>query len=97
MQAALKKQEWDVVIADFSLPHFSGEGALETLNESGLDLPFILVSGTVGEETAVHMMKVGAHDYLLKDNLERLYPAIERELREHSNRLERKKAKEELQ
>ncbi len=96
MQAALKTGEWDVVIADFSLPQFSGEGALETLKESGLDVPFILVSGTVGEETAVHMMKAGANDYLLKEDLGRLYPAIERELRECSNRLERKKAEDEL-
>jgi len=96
MQAALSSREWDIIIADYSLPRFGAEGALETLKESGLDLPFILVSGTVGEEKAVRMMKAGADDYLLKDHLERLCPAIEREIGEFLNRQERRKAEEEL-
>ncbi len=96
LQNALKNQGWDVVLTDYSLPQFSAEEALETLKQSGLDLPFILVSGTVGEETAVRMMKAGANDYLLKDNLERLCPAIERELGEAKSRRERRKAEEEL-
>lgn len=96
MKAALAAQSWDLVVADFSLPQFSGEEALATLRENNLDIPFILVSGTVGEETAVRVMKAGAHDYLLKDNLERLCPAIEREVGEYLNRCERKKAEEKI-
>ena len=96
MRLALAKQEWDAIIGDYSLPQFSAEGALETLKESGLDLPFILVSGTVGEETAVRMMKAGANDYLLKEKMERLGPAIERAFEEFLNRRERRKAEEEL-
>lgn len=78
----LRKETWDVVIADFSMPNFSGLQALEILKKSGLDLPFILISGIIGEDIAVQAMKSGAHDYLMKDNLTRLVPAIEREIRE---------------
>ncbi|MBI2519104.1 MAG: response regulator [Bdellovibrio sp.] len=96
MQAALASQEWDVIIADYSLPQFGGMGALETLKESGLDLPFIIVSGTIGEETAVALMRSGAHDYVLKHNISRLIPAIERELQEAANRRARREAVQEL-
>ena len=82
MAAALGRQEWDIVLADYTMPHFSGTAALELLRESGLDIPFIFVSGTIGEEIAVKAMKNGANDYLIKGNLKRLIPAIERELRE---------------
>ncbi len=96
MTAALEKQTWDVIIADYNLPHFSAPEALKLLQQSGLDLPFIVISGTVGEEAAVATMKAGAHDYLMKDNLTRLVPAVERELREADVRKERKRAEEAL-
>jgi len=94
MTAALEKQVWDIIISDYSLPHFSAPEALELFHQSGLDLPFIVISGTIGEETAVATMQAGAHDYLMKNNLKRLVPTIERELREAEVRKERKKAEE---
>ncbi len=96
MTAALEKQAWDIIIADYSLPHFSAPEALELFRQSGFDLPFIVISGTVGEETAVTTMKAGAHDYLMKGNLTRLVPAIERELHETEVRKERNQAEESL-
>ncbi len=96
MREALGRQEWDVVLADYSMPRFSGPEALTLLQESGLDLPFILVSGVVGEEAAVAAMKAGAHDYLPKDNLARLAPAVARELKEAEVRRLRAQAEEEL-
>jgi len=96
MTAALEKQVWDIIIADYSLPHFSAPEALELFHQSGLDLPFIVISGTIGEETAVATMKAGAHDYLMKGNLTRLVPAIERELHDAEMRKERKQAEEAL-
>jgi signal transduction histidine kinase len=84
--------DWDVVLSDYSMPQFSGVAALRVLRESGRDLPFIIVSGTIGEETAVHALKEGAHDFLLKDRLARLLPAIARELREARLRRERLEA-----
>lgn len=80
LQAALAHGQWDVVLCDYTLPKFGAMEALLTLKESGLDLPFIVVSGTVGEETAVTMLKAGAHDFIIKGNYSRLVPAIEREL-----------------
>jgi PAS domain S-box-containing protein len=96
MRAALSDQEWDIVVSDFMLPKFSGTEALAILKDSGLDLPFIIVSGNIGENIAVEMMKAGAHDYLIKGNLSRLVPAVERELREAGSRRERRKAEEDL-
>ena len=74
--------EWDVVLADFNLPSFSAPAALQLLKRSGRDVPFIVMSGAVSEDTAVEAMRAGAHDYIAKQNLARLGPAIERELRE---------------
>ena len=82
MKAALAERPWDLVIADYVLPHFSAPGALTLVQESGLDLPFIVVSGAIGEETAVQAMRAGARDYIMKGNLARLAPAIVRELHE---------------
>ena len=96
MTAALAKQTWDVVLADYSMPHFSAPEALALLQKSGLDLPFIVVSGGIGEDTAVATMKAGAHDYLMKGNLKRLVPAVERELHEAEIRKERKQAEERI-
>ncbi len=96
MNSALDKNGWNIIIADYSMPHFSGLGALNLLKEKGLDIPFILVSGKVGEETAVEAMRAGAQDYVLKDRLTRLVPIIERELRDAKSRLSHKKSEERL-
>ena len=97
MLAALHNDTWDVILSDYSMPQFSGMSALELLKESRLDIPFIIVSGKIGEVTAVESMRAGAHDYIMKDNLKRLIPAIERELQEVVVRRERKIAEEALQ
>ena len=86
MKAALAAQPWDVVLADYSLPSFSAPAALGLLHDQGFDLPFIIVSGAVGEETAVAAMRAGAHDFMAKGHLGRLVPAIHRELREAASR-----------
>ncbi len=96
MVAALDRERWDLIICDYCMPHFSAPAALELLKESGLDLPFIIVSGTIGEDIAVAAMKAGAHDYIIKGNLARLVPAVERELREAEMRLARRRAEEQL-
>ena len=96
MSDALKHKEWDIVIADYVLPKFSGIQALRILKESRLDLPFILVSGMIGEETAVEAMRAGAHDYLLKPNFTRLIQVINRELQEAEVRRQRRQADEAL-
>ena len=94
MVTALQEQTWDIVFSDYSMPQFSGTQALTILRESGLDLPFIFVSGTIGEDKAVAAMKVGAQDYIIKGNLKRLIPAVDRELREAKMRQEKKSADE---
>jgi signal transduction histidine kinase len=96
MRSALGRVAWDVVLSDWSLPKFSGRAALAVLGETRLDLPFIIVSGTIGEESAVEAMRAGAHDFVLKDSLARLTPAVERELREHTERAARREAEEAL-
>jgi PAS domain S-box-containing protein len=96
MKAALEQGSWDVVVSDFSMPNFSGLGALELMKEGGYDLPFIIVSGAIGEETAVEAMRAGANDYLMKDNFTRLVPAIEREMREYRSRQERRRVEAEI-
>ncbi|MBI4318482.1 MAG: response regulator [Chloroflexi bacterium] len=96
MRAALDEREWDVVVADYVMPCFCGLAALGVLQEKGLDLPFIVVSGEISEEIAVEAMRAGAHDFVCKDKLARLNPAIQRELREVTTRRERKRAQEEL-
>src|ERR687897_2758762 len=95
MEAALDGHSWDLVISDHSMPAFSSSAALGLLRRKGfLDVPFIIVSGRIGEDAAVAAMKAGAHDYLMKDNLARLNTAIERELREAEVRRERRRAEE---
>ncbi len=93
--AALKKRP-DIILSDFSLPQFSGMRALELLQASGLDIPLILISGTVGEDVAVEAMRQGAVDYLLKDRTARLGSAVERALQEKRFRTERRRAEEAL-
>lgn len=97
MTAALDTETWDLVIADYSLPQFSGIAALELFKAHELDIPFIIVSGHIGESEAVAAMKSGAHDYVMKHNLSWLLPAIERELREAENRAARRAAESRLQ
>jgi two-component system, cell cycle sensor histidine kinase and response regulator CckA len=92
MQAALDTQEWDLIICDYSMPQLTGPDALAIYLRKDLDIPFISVSGTVGEETVAEMIKAGAHDYVMKGNLARLVPAIERELRAARERRERRQA-----
>ena len=94
MEAALDERAWELVTSDHSMPAFSSSSALELLQRKGLDLPFIIVSGKIGEDAAVAAMRAGAHDYIMKDNLARLNTAIERELREAEVRRERRRAEE---
>ncbi len=91
MGSALEGREWDLVVSDYSMPQFSAPAALELLRATGIDVPFIIVSGTIGEETAVAALKAGAHDFLIKSHLARLLPAIERELREAKRRREHRR------
>jgi PAS domain S-box-containing protein len=92
MRAALAAREWDIVLSDYTMPSFDAQAALTILKESGSDIPFIIVSGAIGEETAVGALKAGAHDFLVKGRLTRLLPAVERELREVEVRRERREA-----
>jgi signal transduction histidine kinase len=96
MRRALQEREWDLVLADHSMPQFSSPEALQILKEKNLDLPFIIVSGHIEEDTAISTMGSGAHDYIMKDRLARLVPAVERELREAEVRRARAKSEEEL-
>lgn len=94
--AALDRQHWDIIIADYSMPCFSAPAALSLLQEKKLDIPYIIVSGSFGEEMAVDAMKAGASDYIMKGNLARLIPAVERELREALQRRKRREAEKAL-
>lgn len=96
MEEALVESTWDVVISDYVMPGFGGLDALELLRANGQDIPFIIVSGKIGEDIAVGAMKAGAHDYIVKGNLARLVPAIERELKDAETRRQRKIADEAL-
>lgn len=97
MTAALTEGDWDIVISDYSMPNFSALAALEVLKQCDLDIPFIVLSGNIGEETAVESMRAGAHDYVMKGHTARLLPAIDRELREAASRRQRRRAEETLQ
>jgi len=96
MKVALESQKWDVILCDYSMPRFSAKAALELLQETELDIPFIVTSGTIGEEVAVSTMLAGASDYLMKGSLVRLGPAIERELEEIDSHKARRRAEEAL-
>lgn len=96
MRAALA-EEWDIVLSDYTMPEFDARAALSILQQSGSDLPFIIISGVIGEETAIGALKAGAHDFLVKGRMSRLVPAVERELREVENRRERRRAMAQLQ
>jgi signal transduction histidine kinase len=96
MCAALDKRTWDIVLSDYSMPRFSAPAALALVRERNLDLPFIIISGTIGEETAVASLRAGAHDFMVKGSLARLLPAIGREMREADLRAEKKRIQEQL-
>jgi len=96
MGAALAGKEWDLVLSDYNLPGFNATLALQLLQATQLDIPFIIVSGGIGEDVAVAAMKSGASDYLMKGNLARLVPAVERELRDAAVRHARRKAENEV-
>ncbi|MBI2848426.1 MAG: PAS domain S-box protein [Chloroflexi bacterium] len=96
LELALQDQEWDVVLCDYVMPSFSGPAALKLLQQKGLDIPLIIISGQIGEDIAVEAMKAGARDYLSKGNLKRLGPSLKREIAETRIRQERRKAAEAL-
>jgi DNA-binding NtrC family response regulator len=96
LESALAEERWDAVISDFNLPGFTGMDALRIFRSTGLDIPFILVSVDMGEETAVNAMTAGADDYVMKNNLARLAPALERELKETQMRATHRRAQEAL-
>ena len=95
MKHALLERQWDIVISDYVMPEFSCFAALDLLKELGFDLPFILVSGVVGEEKSIEAMKAGVHDYIMKGHYARLAPAIAREMHEAKVRRERRQALDE--
>src|SRR5438067_4924324 len=96
MRRALEEEVWDLIIADSILPDFSGPAALALVQEKELDVPFIVVSGGVGEETAVEIMRAGAQDFVTRDHMGRLVPAVQRELREAEMRRQRRRADQAL-
>jgi len=96
MAGALARESWDMILSDYAMPLFSGLDALALLRRTSLDIPFIIVSGTVGEEAAVSAMRSGANDYVFKGSLGRLCPAIDRELREATIRAERRRMQQQL-
>ncbi|MBA7521702.1 hypothetical protein ES705_13813 [subsurface metagenome] len=96
MNNALENENWDAVISDCALPHFSVQEALKLLHSHGLDVPFIIVSGVIGEEDAVESLKAGAHDFILKDKLARLVPALKRELNDAETRWKHRQAEQAL-
>ncbi len=96
MKKALDSEHWDICITDHNMPTFDSSAALRLISDSGRDIPTVIVSGSIGEEIAVKAMKEGAHDYIMKDNLTRLVPAIERELRDADARKARRDAENEI-
>ncbi len=94
---ACSLQDWDLIVSDFSMPQFSGSDALKVVRARNLDVPFIFVSGTMGEEVAVEAMRHGAQDYLMKNNLKRLVPVVQRELKEYASNQERRRLEKHVQ
>ncbi|MEM9159706.1 MAG: response regulator [Verrucomicrobiota bacterium] len=91
MRRAMDEHAWDIIISDYQMPDFDGMRALKLFLEYEVDIPFILVSGKIGEETAVDLMKMGANDYIMKGNTARLIPAIKSHLQDAAGRRERKR------
>jgi PAS domain S-box-containing protein len=96
LEKTLAEDNWDIIISDYSMPGFSVDEALRFVKKTDLDIPFIVISGTIGEEKAVQVMRAGASDYLMKENLKRLAPAIEREMQEAENRRRKRHSEESL-
>jgi PAS domain S-box-containing protein len=96
MKQALHDKEWDIILCDYKMPQFSAPSAMAIIKELNIDTPCIVISGTIGEDTAVECMRLGAYDYLMKGRLSRLCPAIDRELREAKARINQRRAEEEL-
>ena len=92
MKKALSQNQWDIILCDYKLPKFNASSAIAVLKETNIDIPLIIVSGTIGEETAVECMRLGAQDYVMKGNLLRLAPAVEKEIAEAKSRVERRRA-----
>ncbi|MDA1220197.1 MAG: response regulator [Chloroflexi bacterium] len=96
MNKALDEETWDIIISDYNMPTFSAPAALKIFQKTNLDLPFIILSGAIGEDEAVASMKAGAHDYIMKGNVARLIPAIERELKDAEQRRENRLLEEQF-
>ncbi|HDS05469.1 MAG TPA: response regulator, partial [Deltaproteobacteria bacterium] len=96
MKKALKEKQWDIILSDYKLPRFDGIQAINLLRETQLDIPLLIISGTIGEETAVECMRAGALDYVMKNNLTRLCQAIKRKLKEAEARNRQRQAEEAL-
>jgi PAS domain S-box-containing protein/putative nucleotidyltransferase with HDIG domain len=96
MKKALQEKQWDIILCDYKMPIFNAPSAIAVLKETNIDIPIIIISGAIGEETAVECMRLGAHDYFMKGKLSRLCPAIARELEETEVRNKQKQAEEAL-
>jgi len=96
MKKALEDKRWDIILCDYKMPNFSAPSAISLLKKTNIDIPVIIISGAIGEETAVECMRLGARDYIMKGNFSRLCPAISRELEEAKARNKHKQAEEEL-
>ena len=96
MKKALSEKQWDIILCDYKMPTFDAPSAIAIFKELNLNIPFIVISGTIGEDTAIECMRSGAHDYFMKGKLSRLCPAIDRELEEANVRIKQKQAEEAL-
>ena len=92
MKKALKEKQWDIILCDYKMPKFNAPSAIAVLKEANIDIPLIIVSGTIGEDVGIECMRLGAHDYIMKDNLSRLCPVIARELEESEVRNKQRQA-----
>src|SRR5664280_1089673 len=96
MKKALKEMQWDISLCDYKMPKFNAPSAIAVLKEANVDIPLIIISGTIGEDVGIECMRLGAHDYIMKDKLSRLCPAIARELEESEVRKKQRQADEAL-
>jgi len=96
MRETLKEKQWDIILCDYKMPHFSAPSAIALLKETKIDIPILIISGKIGEETAAECILLGAQDYIMKDNMSRLCPAVARELEEADSRSKRKQMEQAL-
>jgi PAS domain S-box-containing protein len=96
MRSAIREKQWDIIICDYKMPKFTAPSAIAVLKETNIDIPLLIVSGAIGEETAVKCIRLGARDYIMKNNLSRLCPTINRELEETKGRNKQKRSEEAL-